>query len=268
MKKIIAFLVILICAFSMFAFNGVDEDALRDELREEILNELRDEKDDKSEPEDENAEADAPIVKYYSENVYIEFRVPRTTYDEYGNKIAVRDEYGNIEYEALFMYNIPKLEKAVEFTDDDGNTYMAPTVLTAVEVALKKYEKDFYLSADKTHLAAAFGHTEKEHLDEKWGYFDYWKCTINDVVYSEDRQSISRVYTNDKIVFTWTREINDRADVTEAVTEDPDDIFVGDIDYGETEEPVETMDSYVTTGCDESTASYDTEYPFDNETTY
>jgi len=240
MKKIIAFLVILICAFSMFACNGVDEDALRDELREEILNELRDEKDDKSEPEDENAEADAPIVKYYSENVYIEFRVPRTTYDEYGNKIAVRDEYGNIEYEALFMYNIPKLEKAVEFTDDDGNTYMAPTVLTAVEVALKKYEKDFDLSADKTYVASAFGYTEKERLDETKGYFDYWKCTINDQESSEGRQSISRVYTNDKIVFTWTPGVKDRADIKEAITEVPDDLVVGDIDYGETEPPETT----------------------------
>ena len=212
--------------------------------------------------------ASCGMEKHTAENVSVVFRVPKMVELEDGTQEISYGADGKPEYEIVFTYDIPKLEETVELTDAEGNTYMAPTVLTAVEVALKKYEKDFYLSADKTHLAAAFGHTEKEHLDEKWGYFDYWKCTINDVVYSEDRQSISRVYTNDKIVFTWTREINDRADVTEAVTEDPDDIFVGDIDYGETEEPVETMDSYVTTGCDESTASYDTEYPFDNETTY
>jgi len=184
--------------------------------------------------------ASCGMEKHTAENVSVVFRVPKMVELEDGTQEISYGADGKPEYEIVFTYDIPKLEETVELTDAEGNTYMAPTVLTAVEVALKKYEKDFDLSADKTYVASAFGYTEKERLDETKGYFDYWKCTINDQESSEGRQSISRVYTNDKIVFTWTSGVKDRADVTEAVTEDPDDLVVGDIDYGETEPPETT----------------------------
>jgi len=184
--------------------------------------------------------ASCGMEKHTAENVSVVFRVPKMVELEDGTQEISYGADGKPEYEIVFTYDIPKLEETVELTDAEGNTYMAPTVLTAVEVALKKYEKDFDLSADKTYVASAFGYTEKERLDETKGYFDYWKCTINDQESSEGRQSISRVYTNDKIVFTWTSGVKDRADVTEAITEDPDDLVVGDIDYGETEPPETT----------------------------
>ncbi|MBE6587258.1 MAG: DUF4430 domain-containing protein [Ruminococcaceae bacterium] len=184
-------------------------------------------------------------------NVTIIFRVPEEAgKDEDGNVIYKTDAEGNIVYKDEFKYDIPELKGTTELqenkydengrvvTDENGanvtEAMIVPTVLSAVEVAFKKYEKDYELSADKTYVASALGRTEAERTDSEKGYYDYWQCTINGNESDSGRQSVTRVYSEDVIVFTWTSGFKNRNDTTAESTVDPNAETTGKIDMGDT----------------------------------
>ncbi len=184
-------------------------------------------------------------------NVTIIFRKPvEEGKDEKGNVVYKTDAEGNIVYEEIFKYDIPELEGTTELqektydadgrvvTDANGanvtEAMIVPTVLTAVEVALKKFEKDYELSADKTYVASALGLTEAERVDSEKGYYDYWQCKINDKESDSGRQSVTRVYSEDVIVFTWTSGFKNRNETTAESTVDPNAETTSAIDLGET----------------------------------
>ncbi len=173
-------------------------------------------------------------------NVSVIFRVPVMVIDEAtGEEVQKLDDSGNPVYEDKFKYDIPQIEGTVELRDPTtGKTIKAPTVLSAVELAFKKYEKEFELSKDGTYIAAALGYkeTEIQYVDGV-GYYDYWHCTINDQESSDGRQSITRIYTDDVIVFTWTSGSREMQGVTDTPETDPSDVATGEIDFGETEAP-------------------------------
>ena len=195
--------------------------------------------------------ASCGTAKDTATNVTIIFRVPEEEgKDANGNPVYKTDADGNIVYKDLFKYDIPELGGTTELqenvydadgrvvTNADGSNVteamIVPTVLTAVEVALKKYEKDYELSADKTYVASAMGYTEQERVDSEKGYYDYWQCKINDKESDSGRQSVTRVYSEDVIVFTWTSGFKNRNDTTAESTVDPNAETTGRIDIGET----------------------------------
>ncbi len=195
--------------------------------------------------------ASCGTAKDTATNVTIIFRVPEEDgKDENGNPVYKTDADGNIVYKDIFKYDIPELGGTTELqenvydadgrvvTNADGSNVtepmIVPTVLTAVEVALKKYEKDYELSADKTYVASAMGYTEAERVDSEKGYYDYWQCKINDKESDSGRQSVTRVYSEDVIVFTWTSGFKNRNDTTAESTVDPNAETTGKIDMGET----------------------------------
>ncbi|MBQ4066742.1 MAG: DUF4430 domain-containing protein [Clostridia bacterium] len=184
---------------------------------------------------------------YTAENVTIVFRKPvidEIKTEEEGETVYKTDAEGNIVYEDCCRYDIPVVEATTELreqvTDENGRAVpgefepiLAPTVLAAVETTMKHFEEPYDLSKDGTYVASAFGLTEAERLDAEKGYYDYWHCTINGKESESGRQSVTQIYSEDEIVFTWTSGFKDRLDVTDEVTEDPADVATGEIDLGD-----------------------------------
>ncbi|MBR6676318.1 MAG: hypothetical protein IKL24_03200 [Clostridia bacterium] len=173
-------------------------------------------------------------------NVTVIFRVPKMTTDEEGNTIPELDENGYQVYEDKLAHKIDSISGTVELRDPTtGKTIKAPTVLSAVEVAFKKFQKEFELSKDGGSIIGALGYKEATRYEDGVGYYDYWRCTINDQESSDGRQSITRIYTDDVIVFTWTSGQQDiQGTPEESVTDEGDD-ETGKVDIGETEAPEE-----------------------------
>lgn len=163
--------------------------------------------------------------------VTITFRVPLTDgVDENGEIIYQTDADGNIKYEDKFKYDL-----VVE-----GTTENKPTVLQAVQEAFLEFELDYELSADGTYIASAFGLTEKERTDSEKGYYDYWECKINGELSAEGRQSVTEIYQDDDIVFTWTSGYRNRQDTAAVQTTDPNDETTGIIHSDDTTIPVDS----------------------------
>lgn len=180
------------------------------------------------------------------ENVTVIFRVPLTDgVDENGETIYQLDENGEIKYEEKFKYDIPTIEPKVEIEvdvtdenfmvvyDENGQAkrelVKAPTVLQAVQEAFTEFEIDYEVHEKGTHITSAFGYTEAERTDAEKGYFDYWECRIKGAgseqaeLSQDGRQSVTRIYTGDVIIFTWTSGYKNREDTTAAQTTSPDD---------------------------------------------
>lgn len=104
-----------------------------------------------------------------------------------------------------------------------GSKGQQPSVLDAAVQVLTEYEKPFELSADGNSLAAAFNMKEEQTEDAEKGYFKYWKCTINGADSTSGRQSATKIYKGDEIVFTWTEDEEYRQDTTVADTTNPAD---------------------------------------------
>ena len=177
-----------------------------------------------------------PVVASCASNkvtsaVTITFRVPLTDgVDENGEIIYQTDADGNIKYEDKFKYDL-----VVE-----GTTENKPTVLQAVQEAFLEFELDYELSADGTYIASAFGLTEKERTDSEKGYYDYWECKINGELSAEGRQSVTEIYQDDDIVFTWTSGYRNRQDTAAVQTTDPNDETTGIIHSDDTTIPVDS----------------------------
>ena len=174
-------------------------------------------------------------------NVSVTFRVPvMVTNEETGEEEPKLDENGEIVYETKLTHLISQISGTVELRDPTtGKTIKAPTVLSAVEEAFKKYQKEFELSKDGGSVAGALGYKEATRYEDGVGYYDYWRCTINDQESNDGRQNITRIYTDDVIVFTWTsgsQEMQQGAEV-ESETVEGDNDLAGTVDMGETEAP-------------------------------
>ncbi len=94
----------------------------------------------------------------------------------------------------------------------EGSNGEQPSVLDAAMQVLKEYEVVYELTADGNSLAAAFDLKQEDSHDESYGYYKYWKCTINGSDSAEGRQSATPIYKDDVIVFTWTEGQNARLD--------------------------------------------------------
>ncbi len=127
-----------------------------------------------------------------------------------------------------------KREMKVEGTKDNP-----PTVLQAVEEALQEYEVSYKLTADGASIAEVFGLAQKDSADAEKGYYQYWACTINGEDSSEGRQSVTKIYDDDEIVFTWTEDSRDRQDTVAVETTDPSADTTGEIPSNTTAETTE-----------------------------
>ena len=158
--------------------------------------------------------------------VNIFFRVPKdeTLTDK---DIAAKIKDGAKEedlYENVFEYEV-----TVEGTTED-----MPTVLKAAEQSLTKFEKDYELSKDGTYIAGAFDRTQVDRVDAENGYYSYWACTINGEASKDGRQSVTNIYQDDVIVFTWTSSSEPRQDTGAAETTDPNEDVTSEIPTDET----------------------------------
>ncbi len=104
-----------------------------------------------------------------------------------------------------------------------GSKGEQPSVLDAAVQVLTEYEKTYELSADGNSLAAAFNMKEQQTEDAEFGYYKYWKCTINGADSGQGRQSATKIYKDDVIVFTWTEGKENRLDTTVEETTNPED---------------------------------------------
>lgn len=139
-----------------------------------------------------------------SKNVTIKFQVPKED--------ANADPNAEVEYDTLFEYTLESIE---------GPNGENPNVLQVAETALKKFEKDYELSKDGTAIASAFERTESQTADATTGYFTFWDVAINGKKSDDGRQSVTYVYDNDVIVYTWTSGSRGREDTDAVVTTDP-----------------------------------------------
>ncbi len=127
-------------------------------------------------------------------------------------------------YENLFEYEVTV----------EGNTKDMPTVLKAAEQSLTKFEKDYELSKDGTYIAGVFDRTQVDSVDAENGYYSYWACTVNGETSKDGRQSVTRIYQDDVIVFTWTSSSEPRQDTGAADTTDPNDDVTSEIPTDDT----------------------------------
>jgi len=161
-----------------------------------------------------------------SHNVKIIFRVPKTDgVDENGEVVYVLDADGNKTYDEIFKYDFESIE---------GTNGNCPSALQVAEEALRKFEKDYELTADGHSIAAAFNYKEQEKTDSEKGYFDFWECTVNGNVSESGRQSEFWVYDNEEVVYTWTSDFRNRLDTTAANTVDPNAETTGVIQSDDT----------------------------------
>ncbi len=105
----------------------------------------------------------------------------------------------------------------------EGEKGEQPSVLDAAVQLLTEFEKEYELTADGNSLAAAFNYKQADSHDESYGYYTYWKCTINGQDSGEGRQSATKIYGGDVIVFTWTEGQNSRLDTVAVETTNPAD---------------------------------------------
>lgn len=155
--------------------------------------------------------------KKYTETVSVVFRAPKGEYALMSAKeISAAINAGAKDsdvYEILFEYD----EVTIEGSEEDPTT-----VLKAATTILDQYEIDSELSKDGTYIASVkFDKTlyaQQDSVDATTGYYSYWECTINDELSNSGRQSVTEVYTGDKIVYTWTSSSQPRQD-TAAVEE-------------------------------------------------
>lgn len=117
-----------------------------------------------------------------------------------------------------------------------GTTDNLPTVLMAAQQVLLEYELPYALSSDGHSIGEVFGYKEEESHDENFGYFKYWKCTIDGQDSTEGRQSATPIYEGSQIVFTWVEDKRAREDTVAQETTNPADF---ETEYVETE-PEET----------------------------
>ncbi|MBQ3528690.1 MAG: DUF4430 domain-containing protein [Clostridia bacterium] len=142
------------------------------------------------------------------------------------------DEDGNVKYD-------------VKFTDKitvEGTSNNKPNVLQAVQLAFAEYEIDYELSKDGTYIASAFGLMEQERTDAEKGYFDFWECKINGQLSDAGRQSVTEIYENDEIVFTWTSDYKTRQDTAAVQTTDPNADTTGIVHSDDTTVPVDSAE--------------------------
>lgn len=173
--------------------------------------------------------------KKIAANVTVIFREPKddTLTDK---EIAAMIKGGTKEediYEELLNFE----------TKVEGTEKKWPNVLQAAEEVLTHFEKDYNVSKDGTYIAEAFGRKQVDTLDKDNGYYSYWACTINGDVSKEGRQSVTKLYDQDVIVFTWTSSSEPRQDTGAAETTDPNDDITSEIPMDETEAPEEEEDN-------------------------
>lgn len=126
-------------------------------------------------------------------------------------------------------------ENLLEFeTTVEGTTEKMPTVLQAAEQVLTRFEKDYVLSKDGTYIAEVFGHKQVDSVDADNGYYSFWACTINGDVSKDGRQSVTQIYQDDVIMFTWTSSSEPRQDTGAAETTDPNDDVTSEIPTDDT----------------------------------
>lgn len=126
-------------------------------------------------------------------------------------------------------------ETLLEFeTKVEGTTEELPTVLKAAEQVLTHFEKDYVLSKDGTYIAEVFDRKEADSVDSENGYYSYWECTINGEASKDGRQSVTSVYDQDVIVFTWTSSSEARQDTAAIETTDPAEDETSDIPTDDT----------------------------------
>ena len=121
----------------------------------------------------------------------------------------------------------------------EGSVDNPPTVLQAVEEALREYEVPYKLTADGASIGEVFGLAQKDSSDAEKGYFQYWECTINGKFSDDGRQSVTNVYDGDEIVFTWTVDSKGRQDTTVPESKDPNADTTGAIPSNTTAETTE-----------------------------
>ncbi len=118
----------------------------------------------------------------------------------------------------------------------EGTKSNPPTVLQAVQEALQEYEITYELTSDGRSIAGVYGLTEKQWYDNEKGYYTHWECTINNKVSEEGRQSETKIYDGDAIVFTWTSGERALENTGAADTTDPSADTTGNIPSNTTAE--------------------------------
>lgn len=159
-------------------------------------------------------------------NVTVIFRAPKDE-SKTDKELAAMIKDGAKEedlYETLLEFETPV----------EGTTEKMPTVLQAAEEVLSHFEKDYTLSKDGTYIAEAFEHKQVDKVDAENGYYSYWACTINGEASKDGRQSVTQIYDQDVIVFTWTSSSEPRQDTGAAETTDPNEDVTSDIPTDDT----------------------------------
>ncbi len=152
--------------------------------------------------------------KVVSNNVTVKFQAPKDV------------EAAEKEYETLF-----ELALSVEGTKDN-----MPNVLQVAETALRQYEIDYELSKDGASIAGVFDRVQSDSADAEKGYYYYWDVTVNGKASDAGRQSVTLVYDDDVIVYTWTYGEQNRRDTDAVVTTDPnEDTTAADVNAVTTE---------------------------------
>lgn len=105
----------------------------------------------------------------------------------------------------------------------EGTRDNPPTVLQAAEQALQEYEITYELTSDGASIAGVFGLKEEQWYDEENGYFTQWRCTINGENSDEGRQSVTKIYNDDEIVYTWVSDSRPIESTGAVETTDPSD---------------------------------------------
>lgn len=159
-------------------------------------------------------------------NVKVVFRTPKDeTKTEKELSQMIKDGAKEEDlYEELLAYD----------TKVEGTTEDMPTVLKAAEQVLKHFEKEYVLSKDGTYISEAFGHKEVDHVDEENGYYSYWECTIDGEASKDGRQSVTQIYDQQTIVYTWTSSSEPRQDTGVAETTDPNEDVTSEIPTDDT----------------------------------
>ena len=78
------------------------------------------------------------------------------------------------------------------------------TVLKAAEQILMEYEKTYSLTEDGNSIGQIQEYKNEETYDDTYGYFKVWKCTVDGQDSSEGRQSVTPIYDQSVVVFTYT----------------------------------------------------------------
>lgn len=105
--------------------------------------------------------------------------------------LEVVDEEGKVLYGP---YNV-----TVEGTEEDW-----PTALDAAQKAFLEYDIPFEVTSDGNSIGSINGVDKVESMDEEYGYYSYWNLLIGGKESPEGRQSVTKIYNEDKLQFKYT----------------------------------------------------------------